>query len=195
MAYLNNFKYQTYIFLTYAIIGTYGVLYPWQMVICFNRVFCYARCKDSNSGMYVHTPSMFDNVTYGGFLKWRVAKNGWFIRDIPMKMDDMGGPLFSGTPHIRIVFNHGQSSTTWVHNSDPRNPMIIMAIPFAIKKKASHETNPQVTPGGDHPTHDLFQWDQPTWLACSPSKSWIWPPRPSHWKTKHPPRNHCLLGF
>lgn len=65
------------------------------------------------------------------------------------------------------MFNLAQrESTTRTSESDDHH-----GNPIRHKKKASHETNPQVTPGGDHPTHDLFQWDQPTWLACSPSKS------------------------
>ena len=32
------------------------------------------------------------------FLKIVVPQNGWFIRETPIKMDDLGVPLFSETP-------------------------------------------------------------------------------------------------
>ena len=34
------------------------------------------------------------NPLFGGFLKWRYPLNGWFIRENPTKMDDLGVPLF-----------------------------------------------------------------------------------------------------
>ena len=30
----------------------------------------------------------------GGFHKWGVPQNGWFIRENPIKMNDLGVPLF-----------------------------------------------------------------------------------------------------
>ena len=32
-----------------------------------------------------------------GFPKMEVPKNGWFIREHPLKMDDLGAPLFLET--------------------------------------------------------------------------------------------------
>ena len=44
------------------------------------------------------------------FPKIVVTQNGWFIMDIPIKMDDLGVPLFSDTPmfipfiHVNTLF-------------------------------------------------------------------------------------------
>ena len=39
------------------------------------------------------------------FPKIVVHQNGWFIREHPIKMDDLGVPLFSETPICTIVNN------------------------------------------------------------------------------------------
>ena len=36
--------------------------------------------------------------SFGGVLKWGVAQNGWFTREDPIEMDDLGVPPFMETP-------------------------------------------------------------------------------------------------
>ena len=36
---------------------------------------------------------LLNNAIHGGFHKWGVLPNGWFIRDNPIKMDNLGVPL------------------------------------------------------------------------------------------------------
>ena len=40
------------------------------------------------------------SVFHGGFHKWGVPQNGWFIMNNPMKMDDLGCPHFTKPPHV-----------------------------------------------------------------------------------------------
>ena len=42
-------------------------------------------------------PPKNTSSTYGCFQKLGVPQNGWFIMENPIKMDDLGVPLFSGT--------------------------------------------------------------------------------------------------
>ena len=48
-----------------------------------------------------------------GFPKMEVPQNGWFIEKIPIKMDDLGFPLFQEPPHLVIPSNRHVIPIAW----------------------------------------------------------------------------------
>ena len=54
-----------------------------------------ARCPSSRRPWDPH--GSHKPVINGGFHQWGVPQNGWFERENPMKMDDLGVPIFQET--------------------------------------------------------------------------------------------------
>ena len=58
----------------------------------------YALYRGDDDAKYIEAgrrnDASWDWVTYGGVHQWRVPQNGWFIRGIPTRMDDLRVPSF-----------------------------------------------------------------------------------------------------
>ena len=67
-----------------------------------------------------------DSGRFGCFQKIGIPQNGWFVMENPIKMDDLGVPLFSETPisTLRII----GPSKAWRHFEDPTTPLLIIQV-------------------------------------------------------------------
>ena len=49
------------------------------------------------------------------YMEVSIPQNGWFIRELPTKMDDLGVPLFQETPIYTLTYIH----TFWLLDRQP----------------------------------------------------------------------------
>ena len=112
--YLMEYCYILLYIVIYCYILLYIVLYCYILlyivIYCFTLfyivIYCYILfyivlyCYISYN-IYIYTYL----YPYGGFLKGWYPKNGWFIMDNLVEMDDFGVPLFRTWPYVLVVSN------------------------------------------------------------------------------------------